>query len=201
MAETFWNSLGSLRSTSAWLQWISISLVFISGLLQLGKFLVDRRERALSAIAQAELINPAAQAIQGATITVELVVASDQQINTTYMDSGGYAAFGRGAESLLAAGATQSRAMQNGKGEVLWRGVFTMDAADVAIGKPVRSLKQAEYLQIGFHQLPPDAQIKSGRALVTINNAVRLEIGVPAQVLDQGRIFVRDLSVPFSAIK
>ena len=52
-ARGVWSDIGSLRSVSGWLQWISIGLVFLSGLLQVGKFLVDRREKVLSALAQA----------------------------------------------------------------------------------------------------------------------------------------------------
>jgi hypothetical protein len=42
----FWSDIGTLKLVSAWLQWISISLVFVSGFLQVGKF-VDRQEKVL----------------------------------------------------------------------------------------------------------------------------------------------------------
>lgn len=191
---SLWLNITSLRSVSGWFQWVSIGLVFLSGLLQVGKFLVDRREKALSAMAQAELLNPAAQPVRTGTITVEVVAESTDQVNATFRDRGGYAAFGRGTEVLMVLAATESRAKQTGQGEVVWRGVFNMDATDPSVGKPVRFLQEAEYLQIGFTQMPPRSKIKRGLAVVTINSSVRLEIPVPEQQMMEDKIMVTQTS-------
>jgi hypothetical protein len=189
-----WSNLTALRSLGAWLQWTSIALVFLSGLLQVGKYLVDRRKKTLSSAAQAELINPAAQPIRTATVTVDLTVESNDQVNTTYMDRGGYVAFGRGPDALLVMADTESRARQTGQGEVQWRGVFNMDATNSAVGKPVRFLRESEYLQVGFQLLPAKSKIKKGLAVVTINSAVRLEIPIPEQNMEDDKIMVRALA-------
>ncbi len=197
----WWSDLGTLRSISTWFQWASIGLVFVSGFLQVGKYFVDRRERALAAAVQAERENPAARPIQTASATVELVVESRDDVNTTYMDRGGYIGFARGTEALMLLAATQSRARQTGGGEVVWDGVFSMDARDAAVGKPVRSLVETEYLQIGFSRLAPKSKVKSGSVIVTINSAVRLEVPVPAQEMTDDKILVRELSVHLGQLR
>lgn len=198
---TWWSDVASLRSVSAWLQWISIALVFCSGFLQVGKFLVDRREKDLAAVAQAEKLNPAAQPIRTGTVTIEVVAESTESIDTTFMDRGGYVAFGRGSDALLTLSDTQCRAVQNGQGEVVWRGVFNMDATDPSVGKAVRFLLDAEYLQVNFAPLPPKSKIKRGLAVVTINSAVRLEIPIPEQQMSDDRIFARDLRGSLESLK
>lgn len=50
----FWTNVDSLRSLSSYLQWISISLVFIGGGLQIAKYAVDRREKDLVALIQSQ---------------------------------------------------------------------------------------------------------------------------------------------------
>jgi len=197
----FWSDITSLRSVSAWFQWVSIGLVFFSGLLQLGKFLVDRRERALTAIAQGELVNPAAQPIRTGTVTIEVVAESNDQVNTTFMDRGGYVAFGRGTEALMVLSATESRARQTGQGDVIWHGVFNMDATDPSVGKPVRFLRDAEFLQVQFVNLPAKSKIKRGLAVVTINSAVRLEIPVPEQQMPEDKIIVPQVGRFLSSLK
>ena len=189
-----WADIGSLRTASAWLQWISIGLVFVSGFLQVGKFVVDRRERALSSLAQAELLNPAAQPIRTGTVTIDLVVESAENINADYMDRGGYFAFCRGQDALMILAATESRARQTGNGEVAWRGIFNLDVTHQSVGRPVRFLRDAEYAQIGFANLAAKSHIRRGLAVVTINSAVRLEIPIPEQQMVDDKILVQGIA-------
>jgi hypothetical protein len=190
LISKLWSDMVALRSMSAWLQWTSIALVFVSGFLQVAKFAIDRREKDLSSTAQAELINPIAQPVRIATATVDIVAESPDDVNTTFMDSGGYLAFGKGKDVLMVLSSTQSSARQTGHNAVNWRGVLNMDARDPSIGKPVRFLRNAEYLQIGFRQLKPRSHIKSGTIAVTINGAVRLDFPVPEQEMNENRIVV-----------
>jgi hypothetical protein len=180
----------SLRSLSWWLQAISIALVFVSGFLQVGRLAVDRREKQISAAMQAERANPVRQPIQTGTCTVEVVVESGEPTNTHFMDAGGYFAFGKGADALIVMAATQSDANQTGSGEVVWRGIFSLDATDSSIGKPVQFLREAEYGQIGFKMLAAGSKVKRGRAIVTLNSQVRIELSVPAQVMEADRIMI-----------
>lgn len=101
----------------------------------------------------AEQVAPFRQPIRTASSTVELIVESSDQVNTTYMDSGGLLAFGRGSTPLLMTAATESVARQMGGNRVLWRGVFQMDAGDSAVGQQVNRLREAEYVQIEFAQM------------------------------------------------
>lgn len=145
----------------------------------------------------AERVAPFRQPVRSASSTVELVVESPEQVNTNYMDRGGLLAFGRGNAALLVTAATESTARQLGRDRVLWRGVFQMDAGDSAVGQPVSRLRDAEYVQIEFAQMAKDAHVLEGRAIVTINSAVRLEIQVPEQTAQDGRIVVRNLADVF----
>jgi hypothetical protein len=185
-----WGDVESLRSLSAWFQGISIALVFVSGLLQIGRLVVDRREKVISAVLQAEKLNPTRQPVRTGTCTVELVVESNDAVNTHYMDAGGYFAFGKGHTALMTLAATQSDAKQTGGGEVVWRGVLSLDATDASIGKPIQFLRDAEYGQIGFAVLAAGSKVKKGRAIVTLNSLVRIELSVPPQVMDGDRIMI-----------
>ena len=176
-----WRDIGALRSLSNWLQWISITLVFFSGFLQVSKYVVDRREKSLSSIAQAEQLNPHNKPIHSGTATVEVVVESAEQIDTHYMDRGGYLAFGRGQDALMLLTSLDSFAKQTGNNELRWKGIFTLDATDVSVGKAVNHLREAEYIQIGFHIMKAKSKIKGGTAIVTLNSAVRLTVQIPPQ--------------------
>jgi hypothetical protein len=185
-----WNDVTAVRITASWLQWLAIILVFIGGMLQVAKIVVDRREKSLTAIEQ----HPNNRAITSGSATVELTELSIRQVSAHFIDSGAYIAFGRGDQAMLVMRSLDSFASQNGKGEVFWRSVLLMDAADSAIGHPIRFLKDAEYLQIGFGQLQRISEIRNGTVIITLNGVVRLEINIPAQRMDNDNVFVRDLT-------
>jgi len=145
-------------------------------------------------IEQLELSDPYAKPILTATVTVEVVVESHEEINTHYMDSGGYCAFGKGDAPLLIAVSNDSYARTISTGETTYRSVFEMDASDRSIGKPLRSLLDAEYVQIVFNQIPDTATVVGGSAIVTINSSVRLEFKIPTQVTNEKRIMIRDIT-------
>jgi hypothetical protein len=48
-----WNDPEQLRNLSSFLQWAAIALVFLGGILQVGRFTVDRREKILNSALQA----------------------------------------------------------------------------------------------------------------------------------------------------
>lgn len=190
LLPNLWRDISGLRSLSNWLQWVSISLVFVSGFLQVGKYVVDRREKSLSAIAQAEQLSPYNKPIHTATATVELVVESAEQIHTHYMDRGGYLAFAKGQEALALMTSLDCFVRPAGKNELAWKGIFNLDAAHEAIGKPVNFLRTAEYIQIGFNPMKPKSRVKHGTAIVTINSAIRLTVDIPAQQMPGDFILV-----------
>jgi len=91
-----------------------------------------------------------------------------------------------------------SWARQLGDGRVLYKGIFNMDVGDVAVGKPVNYLSEADYALIFFHQLPKEKKVLSGKAVCTVNNDVRFEINIPEQKPQGGLIIIGDLSEAFS---
>lgn len=110
------------------------------------------------------------------------------------MDSGAALAFARGNQALMILRSLDSFAVQNGKDEILWRATANLDLGDVSIGKSVRSLRDAEYIEVTFGQLKPGAIIKTGNLIVTLNAAVRLQAAIPAQTVNEQKVlFVRDL--------
>ena len=184
-----WNDIAQLRSLSSFLQWFSIGLVFISGFLQVGKFIVDRREKALSDVAQAEKLYPVAQSIHTGTAVVELVQDSKDAANDHFMDSGAALAFARENDALMILRSLDSFAVQNGKGEILWRATLNLDLGDISIGKPLRILRDAEYIELTFGQLKTGAIIKTGSITVTLNSAVRLRATIPPQTVNEQQLF------------
>ena len=149
-----------------------------------------------------EVVGPYRQPIRTVTSTVEVAIISGENINTRYMDTGSFIAFCKGKESLLVMSSTECTAKQTGKGEIIYRAIFNMDATDPAVGKPVNFLKKAaEYVQIKFLPMPEKAKVSGGKAICTFNNEVRAEITVPLQEATKGLIFVRNLETVFSEFK
>ena len=143
-------------------------------------------------------LDPYEQPIRTATATVQVTIESDEQVNTTYMGQGGYVAFGKGAEALIIMLDRQCRAKQNGKGQVIYRGVFSMDAAHPASGKPLSFLKEAEYVQIVFKPMPPKSKVVTGEAICILNSQERIEFKILPQQMPNDKIFVRDLKNIFN---
>lgn len=153
---------------------------------------VEKRAADLEKKVQAS--DPVLQPIRAAKATVELQAESDDQVNTTYMDRGGFFALAKGNAPVLVASGREADARQLGNRRVLWRAVWNMDASDQAVGKRVRSLRDAEYCQITFLMMPKNSKILSGSVRLTINNDVQLDFTIPPQQAVEDRIFVRDIS-------
>lgn len=141
--------------------------------------------------------DPYEQPIRTATATVEVIIESNEQLATTYMDQGGYLAFGKGREALIAMAGTQCRAKQIGNGQIIYRGVFAMDATHPAAGKSLSFLREAEYVQISFRPMPRKSKVIGGKAICTFNSQERIEIEVPPQQMEDEKILVRNLGKIF----
>lgn len=144
-------------------------------------------------IERLEAESPLRRPISAATATVEVSIESEEEINTTYMGSGGYLAFGKGTKTLLATSSRQCTARQTGNREIIYRAVFTMDAADSAVGRPVSFLKESEYLQIEFKPIPANSKVLGGRVICIINSSLSFEFPIPAQTTRENKIFIRDI--------
>jgi hypothetical protein len=153
---------------------------------------VEKRASDLEKKVQA--FDPVLQPIRAATATVELQVESEEQINTTYMDRGGYFALARGSTPLLMAAGREANARQIGNSRVQWRAVWSMDASDQAIGKRVKYLSEAEYCQISFLMMAKDSKVLKGSVRLIINSDIQLDFVIPQQKVAEDIIIIRDIS-------
>jgi cell division protein FtsB len=146
-----------------------------------------------------ELKNPLKKLIASATSQVEVTVKSDEQVDTTYMDVGGYLAFVKDRQPLLITSNTQSHARQNGKGEVVYRGDFSIAPGQSVVGKPIETLQTSDLIQIRFEMIPPKSQVLRGKASVVINGDTRFEFEILPQQMANDKIIVRDVARSFPA--
>lgn len=141
--------------------------------------------------------DPYEQLIRTATATIDVTIESEDPVNANYMDQGGYIAFGKGNEALIAMSGTQCLAKQKGNGQVIYRGIFAMDATHPANGKPLSFLRESEYVQISFAPMPQKSKVLGGKAICIFNSQERLEIEIaPQQMIDE-KILVRSLKKIF----
>jgi hypothetical protein len=68
-----------------------------------------------------------------------------------------------------------------------------MPADDKMIGKPLRNIADAEYLQIEFSRMGETEKVIRGKAVVVFNGSLRAEFSVPAQTTSGRRILVRNI--------
>ena len=231
-----WRSADSLRTLSIYLQWFSISLVFIGGTLQVAKLVVDHREKEIITSLQkereksqaeieahltqkvtllesdlakrqseiselhkkTEFVDPFKQPLRTGTATVEVVISSNDNLDSHFMDRGGYIAFGKGSQALLVMSSIDCFGKQIGNGQVLYRGIFNLDATDKSIGKPIAHLTEADYAQIGFSPMAEKSTIIRGSVICTFNSAVRIETAVPAQQMQKDFIIVPNIKKAFA---
>jgi hypothetical protein len=148
-----------------------------------------------------EAVAPYRQPIRTATSTVEVIILSNENVNSTFMDSGGYIAFGKREKPLIIMSSNQCIGKQTGKGKVIYRGVFNMDATDSAVGKPLYFLKEAEFAQVCFFPMPKESKVIEGKAICTFNSIVQIEITIPLQETKEGLIFAHNLESAFSEFR
>jgi len=133
--------------------------------------------------------------LRTATATIEATIASSEDINTAYMTTGAYVAFGKGNESLLMMTSKECTAKQTGNEQVVYRATTNMDVSDAAFGEPVRLLEEAEFIQISFLPMPEQSQVIEGKITCIFNGGPLLEMSIPGQEITEGKIFVRGLGL------
>lgn len=148
-----------------------------------------------------QTVGPYRQPIRTATATVEVAVVSSEDINIKYANKGAIIGFGKNKEPLLVLHSDECSASQSGKNEVIYRAVLNMDATSPVVGKPINSLKKAQYAQIQFFPMPEKNEVSSGKAICTFNSDVQVEIVIPPQETTKGLILVRNLEDVFSSFK
>lgn len=144
-----------------------------------------------------ELENPLKKTIASATAHVEVTIKSDEEVSTRYMGAGGLLSFVKNRQSLLLTSDTQSVAKQTGKGEVIYRGVFHMQADHSAVGEPIEMLQTSDIIQIMFRKIPENSKVMDGKASVVINGDTRFEFEILPQQMRGNNIIIRDLKNKF----
>lgn len=146
---------------------------------------------------QVEKIMPFRQPINAASATVEIIVDSDEQIDTTYMTEGGLLAFVKNRQSLLLVSDTKSRARQTGKGEVIYKGNFQIQSNYSQIGKPVEVLQESDLIQIEFNKIPENSKVLGGKASIIVNGNLRFEFEIPQQQMNGNKIIICEIKNKF----
>lgn len=142
-------------------------------------------------------LNPLKKPIASATSHVEVTIKSDEQIDTLYWSEGGLLAFVKNNQPLLVTSATKSKARQNGKGEVIYKGDFQMQTDLSAIGKPIEILQSSDILIVKFAKIPENSKVVSGKAYAVINGNIRLEFEIPPQDMQDDIIVIHDIENAF----
>jgi len=145
-----------------------------------------------------EFVDPFTQPLRTGTATVEVIIKSSEQIDADYMDRGGYIALGKDGAPTVVMASTQSIGKQIGNSQVLYRGVFQLDATDNSIGKPISDLANSDMAQIEFLMMPEGSEVLKARAICTFNSAVRIEIPFQPQMTNKQIIVARGIQGTFS---
>ena len=144
-----------------------------------------------------ELENPLKKTIASATANVEVIIKSDEEVNTIYMVDGGALCFVKDRQPLLLTSGTQSKAKQTGKGEIIYKGVFHMQPDHPSAGKPIEFLQASNLIQIVFVKIPEKSQVMGGKASVVINGDTRFEYEILPQQMRGNYIFIQNIKKNF----
>jgi uncharacterized protein YoxC len=143
-----------------------------------------------------KLNNPLTKLIASATARVEVTIKSEEKTQT-YMDVGGYLAFVKDRAPLLFTASTRSDIYQNGKGEATYKGDFSIEPGQSAVGKPMEILQASDLIQIGFNMIPANSPVLRGKASVVINGDTRFEFEISPQKMQDNKILIRDVKQGF----
>lgn len=179
-------ALNSLKNIFIIIQIVGISFALIA---TIGNVIVSRK---------IERFGPYYLNIKTVTATVEVTIESPENVNSHFMDSGGYLAFVKGEDLILGPSAHECTGKKIGNNEVQYRGIFNLDVNDPAFNKPVRYLRAADYIQINFSPMPKESKVLGGRAICIINGSIELNILIPPQETKDGNILIRDIRNIFS---
>jgi len=150
---------------------------------------------------KAKYTNPYEQPIHSGTSKIIINIKSTENINAHFMDRGAILAFGKDRKPILIMSSIDSFGNTVGSNVVVYSANLNLDANDVSIGKLVKTLKEAQLIQLQFACIPNDSQVLSGNAICTINGIVRFEISIPSQKVTNNVIISTDLSNSFKDFK
>jgi hypothetical protein len=158
-------------------------------------------------------LKPYYESINTASAKVEIIVESNDKINSHFMDRGGGVVFAKIDNTpLLNLTVSDSRGNKISDGRVKYSMHVNMPLDDIAVGMEINKIFDTKYIQILFLALPMNKKIISGKLICTFNNKVRYEFNIPEQksmhiskakgnFVDGELIFIRDLEKYFVDIK
>jgi ankyrin repeat protein len=135
---------------------------------------------------------PNRQPLNMATATIEMVVASvdpshhkDLDFDITAHDLGcqGSITVAKGTAALLTLSSADCFYRKETNGQVIYTAVVNMNPSDSASGQPVSWLSGADSMRVGIDLIPEHSRITRGRAVLTFNGSIRMEIAIPPQIL------------------
>src|ERR1043166_1403465 len=132
---------------------------------------------------------PENQPIRTGAVTVETTIKWGKKNNGHYMDRGAVVAIGKGHDALAVLSSVDSFGRPVENDEYLLRAVCQMDATDRAVGKPIASLREGEYIQVKFLIVDTNTTVKSGKATFNFNGSVGFELLLPPQQMRYLSIF------------
>ena len=201
------NDPSTLRSISALVQWVAIIFVFLGGCLQVLRHIIDLREKQVSSFlavskdnaqrqretelndkleTSRKLVADLENRIVSATAVVEATLSWDalgNSIDWGSQETGNrsYIAFGHGSEALLIVRSQAIVAKSTVKGIVTYYATYDLNAANSEVNAPLRRLAQAEFMQIGFPDIPEGTRILSGNVKMTINGNKKVVVPIDSQ--------------------
>lgn len=157
--------------------------------MSLAKYLIDRREKALTKV---EI------PIVSASGVIEIKVAWDALGNSSSWKSfevgnGAYIAFGKGDDVLMVMRSTQIVGETENKKDATVKIFVDLNTPNSEVKRPITLLGQAEFVQIGTLAVPRNSQILSGFISCVFNGNMHVDIPIPAQQMEEDRVFVPNL--------
>jgi hypothetical protein len=129
-----------------------------------------------------------------ATVTLFAIDKAHQGKNTKLIGQGGFAAFAKGTNALLAVATSDLTIVDRDTNTVSW--IAEMSGGDEGIGKPIQSLLESDRVEIFFHTIDTNVIVIGGKVDFILNSAVRIEFDIPPQRAKENRIFVRNILGP-----
>ncbi|MBN1621739.1 MAG: hypothetical protein JW871_04015, partial [Endomicrobiales bacterium] len=142
-------------------------------------------------------MDPMRQPLRTGKANVEVIVQCDLDTNRTYMDRGGYIALGKDGVTMIVMSSTRCSAKKMQDNQVLYKGVFDLDANDKSIGKPISHLSEAVIAQIAFSPTPKGSKVLKGKAICIFNSSVQIELEVPSQTMNEEKILIPNIKEAF----
>lgn len=132
---------------------------------------------------QQSQLDPLAKPIASAKFTLAINFKDKKEAQSNYFGSGAAALLAVGTQVILGGGVAE----HNSDGQGHSRVVFDCPFDVVSMGKPVRSLSEAQFLELQFADgfVPVDTELSEGKVVLLINNEITLTFEVPAQKVTQ----------------